>query len=148
MKIYFAGPLFSEADRNWIRGVKKQIEKMAGERGRDLAIIWPYELITQEEIDALGDNAKQEVFHRCKSALEDSDLLIALLDGPQVDDGTAWEVGYFYRKWRDTARIIGVRTDFRNGGGKKLDRELHDRVLMLQDSPLHRRAFGDPRQGL
>ncbi len=41
-------------------------------------------------------------------------MLIALLDGPQVDDGTAWEIGYYYALRR--GRIIGIRTDFRNAG--------------------------------
>ncbi len=27
--------------------------------------------------------------------LEDADIVIALLDGPQVDDGTAWEIERF-----------------------------------------------------
>lgn len=38
---------------------------------------------------------KSEIFSRCKSHLDDADMVIALLDGPQVDDGTAWEIGYF-----------------------------------------------------
>lgn len=39
-----------------------------------------------------------------------SDLMIALLDGSQVDDGTAWEISYFYRGKPKRAKIIGVRT--------------------------------------
>jgi nucleoside 2-deoxyribosyltransferase len=27
-------------------------------------------------------------------------MVIALLDVPQVDDGTAWKIGYFYAKRR------------------------------------------------
>ena len=41
---------------------------------------------------------------------------MALDCGSQVDDGTAWEVGYFYRGKPEGAEIIGVRTDFRNAG--------------------------------
>ena len=36
--------------------------------------------------------------------------MVALLDGPQVDDGTAWEIGYAYAKG---IPVIGLRTDFR-----------------------------------
>jgi nucleoside 2-deoxyribosyltransferase len=43
-------------------------------------------------------------------------MVIALLEGPQVDDGTAWEIGFFYRGKPKGAKIIGVRTDFRNAG--------------------------------
>src|SRR5208283_4247331 len=82
--------------------------------GRTVRVIWPYELITQEEIDALGESAKHEIFSRCVSHLDDTDLVIALLDGSQVDDGTAWEIGYYYALKR--GQIIGVRTDFRRAG--------------------------------
>ena len=34
----------------------------------------------------------------------------AMLDGAQVDDGTAWEIGYAYAKG---IPVIGLRTDFR-----------------------------------
>ncbi len=47
--------------------------------------------------------------------LDQADVLIALLDGPQVDDGTAWEIGYFF-SIRERSRIIGIRTDVRNAG--------------------------------
>ena len=37
-------------------------------------------------------------------------------DGSQVDDGTAWEIGYFYAKKSAEQKIIGIRTDFRRAG--------------------------------
>ena len=95
MKIYLAGPLFTEAERDWLRNLKKQIESLAESQGKQVTVIWPYELATQSEIDHLGPKAKHEIFSRCKSHLDDADMMIALLDGPQVDDGTAWEIGYF-----------------------------------------------------
>ena len=39
--------------------------------------------------------------------------VVALLDGTQVDDGTAWEIGYAYAKG---IPVIGIRTDFRKSG--------------------------------
>ena len=50
------------------------------------------------------------------SCLPAADLMIALLDGSQVDNGTAWEIGYFYAKKSSEHRIIGIRTDFRRAG--------------------------------
>jgi nucleoside 2-deoxyribosyltransferase len=79
-------------------------------------IVFPYDLITQTEIDQLGKKAKLEIFSRCKSHLQDADLVIALLDGSQVDDGTAWEIGYFYARKSPEQKIIGIRTDFRRAG--------------------------------
>ena len=115
LKIYLAGPIFSEADQQWLRGLKERIEETGRAKGKKVEVIWPYELISRSDIESLGDSAKQEVFEQCKSCLDRADLLIALLDGSQVDDGTAWELGYFY-SIRDRAKIIGIRTDFRNAG--------------------------------
>ncbi|MGO9019663.1 MAG: nucleoside 2-deoxyribosyltransferase [Syntrophobacteraceae bacterium] len=116
MKIYFAGPLFSEAEREWIRSTIQKIETLAAQHSAKLEIIFPYDLIPQEEIQSLGTNAKHEIFSRCKSHLDDADLVIAMLDGPQVDDGTAWEIGYYYAKKSPEQKIIGIRTDFRRAG--------------------------------
>lgn len=116
MRIYFAGPLFSEAERDWIRSAINKIESFAARHGTKLEIIFPYDLITQEEIDHLGPKAKLEIFSRCKSHLHDADILIALLDGLHVDDGTAWEIGYFYVRESPEQKIIGIKTDFRRAG--------------------------------
>jgi nucleoside 2-deoxyribosyltransferase len=43
-------------------------------------------------------------------------MMIALLDGSQVDDGTSWAIGYFYAKKSPEQKIIGIRTDFRRAG--------------------------------
>jgi hypothetical protein len=96
--------------------VSKKIVPLARDRGAQIEIIFPYDLITQEEINSLGANAKREIFSRCKSHLDRADMVIALLDGSQVDDGAAWEIGFFYRGKPYGAKIIGVRTDFRNVG--------------------------------
>ena len=116
MKIYFAGPLFSEAARDWIRATIGKIESLAAQHGMKTEIIFPYDLITREEIESLGEHARVEIFSRDKSHLDDTDLMLALLDGSQVDDGTSWEIGYFYARKSPEQKIIGVRTDFRRAG--------------------------------
>ena len=114
--IYLAGPLFTEAERDWHRKTKRLLLEQASRRGEVVEIIWPYELITPEEIAALGAEARAEIFRRCKAELDRTDLLIALLDGTQVDDGTAWEIGYFFATKAADAKIVGIRTDFRRAG--------------------------------
>lgn len=116
MKIYLAGALFSEADRDWLSGLKRRMEGI----GEDVTLIWPYELITHQEVHSLGQEGKLEIFRICKAHLDKVDMLVAVLDGPQVDDGTAWEIGYFYCKYSDRLPIIGIRTDFRNTGETRL----------------------------
>jgi len=45
--------------------------------------------------------------------------MVAILDGPQVDDGTAWEIGRFYHEGK---RVLGIRTDIRKAGETELSR--------------------------
>ena len=45
--------------------------------------------------------------------------MVAILDGPQVDDGTAWEIGYFFSQGK---KILGIRTDFRRAGESEKSR--------------------------
>ncbi|NCA72848.1 MAG: nucleoside 2-deoxyribosyltransferase, partial [Sphingobacteriia bacterium] len=78
--IYLAGPLFTEAERDWHRKTKSLLLDQASRRGEVVEILWPYELITPEEIVALGAEARAEIFLRCKAGLDRADLLIALLD--------------------------------------------------------------------
>ncbi|NCC30099.1 MAG: nucleoside 2-deoxyribosyltransferase [Gammaproteobacteria bacterium] len=114
--IDLAGPLFTEAERDRHRKTKGLLLEQASRRGQIVEIIWPYELITPEEIVALGSEARAEIFGRCKAELDRTHVLIALLDGTRVDDGTAWEIGYFFATKAAEATIIGIRTDFRRAG--------------------------------
>lgn len=99
-RIYLSGPLFSEAEIAWGRRVKASIEEALHE----VDVIWPHEL-------AEGSPAK--IFRANLRALDDCEMMVAILDGPQVDDGTAWEIGYFHAKGR---KVLGIRTDFRRAG--------------------------------
>ena len=57
MKIYLASPLFTKAQRAWMRKVQKAIEELAESKGKRVKKIWPYEFVTQSEIDYLGEKA-------------------------------------------------------------------------------------------
>jgi nucleoside 2-deoxyribosyltransferase len=112
MKIYLAGPLFTEPEQNWLRELKSKIEVLAN----DVDVVWPYDLVSPEDMGKWGDNAKHEIFALCEKHLKEADLLIALLDGPLVDDGTSWEIGCFYSIRKENQPIYGIRTDFRSAG--------------------------------
>ncbi|MBF0525740.1 MAG: nucleoside 2-deoxyribosyltransferase, partial [Deltaproteobacteria bacterium] len=102
---------------DWLLKLKGRIGGLADPSGKPVEVIWPYELIDRETALLLGNRAKFEIFKLCKTDLDDTDILIAWLDGTQVDDGTAWEVGYFYaRRHSDLQLILGLRTDFRRAG--------------------------------
>ena len=91
VKIYFAGPLFTEAKREVDSLHDQENRSPCNESFRESRwkSFFPYDLVTQEEIDSLGAAAKFEIFSWCKSHLDHSDMLVALLDGSMVDDGTA-----------------------------------------------------------
>ena len=107
MKIYQAGPLFSEAEILWHRVFR---DKLAA---ADIRVLWPGEFFTQQEIADWGKNACKNIMERDRKAIDACDAVVALLDGTQVDDGTAWEIGYAYAKG---IPVIGIRTDFRKSG--------------------------------
>jgi len=98
-RIYLSGPLFSEAEIAWGGHVKALLEDL-----NNVKILWPHEI---------ASGSVEQVFRANLQAMNECDLMVAILDGPQVDDGTAWEVGYFFSQGK---RIIGIRTDFRRAG--------------------------------
>jgi len=98
-RIYLSGPLFSQAEIAWSGRLKALLEDL-----NNVEIRWPHEI-------AFGPI--ERVFRANLQAMDECDLMVAILDGPQVDDGTAWEVGYFFSQGK---RIIGIRTDFRRAG--------------------------------
>ena len=108
-RIYLAGPLFCAAKQAWLRETKHHIEKAIP----DVSVVWPFELFDQAEIATWGDAAPRRVMEGCRDSLAACDVVVALLDGPQVDDGTAWEIGFAHAK---NIPVIGIRTDFRRAG--------------------------------
>ena len=106
--IYLAGPVFTDAETAWLRRLKSEL---VNTWGSDVTVIWPFEATPKD-----SDNRAAEVLRICREGLDSADILIASLDGPQVDDGTAWEIGYFFYAKGGDARIIGIRTDVRCAG--------------------------------
>jgi len=101
LKIYLSGPIFSQAEIEWARRVKGLIEESFASR---VEVIWPHEI---------ASGPPENIFRENLRALDQCPIVIAILDGPQVDDGTAWEVGYHYARG---GQVLGIRTDFRNAG--------------------------------
>ena len=108
--IFQSGPLFSEAERAFHRTLSACLR----DAGHD--VIWGGSLLTEEQIEDADVAAPGLIFSTCRDAIENCTCLVALLDGTQVDDGTAWEIGYAYAKG---IPVYGLRTDFRNAGDTK-----------------------------
>ncbi len=101
MKIFLAAPIFSLAEREFN-------SKLAGELRKK-----GYEVFLAQELgvlDSSDDDIKRKLFKEDLKALNESDIVVAVLDGMEVDSGVAFELGYAYAKGK---KIVGVRTDHR-----------------------------------
>ena len=117
MKIYLAGPFgFSEAGRNFQENVLIPALSALG-----LTIIDPWKLINKCEIDALMALPAEKRIEAWRAlnprigaqnvdAIRQCDAVVAILDGVDVDSGTASEVGFAFGV---NKRVFGYRGDFR-----------------------------------
>lgn len=103
-RIYLAGPLFTTAERTFNTLLAMAL------RGAGHTVQVPQEYEPEAE-DPKERN--KEIFDADVEMIETSDVVVANVDGPDVDSGTAWEIGF---AWAETKPIIGFRTDIRAGG--------------------------------
>lgn len=108
MIIYLAGPLFTIAERNFNKQLSQEISK----NFEKVQIVLP-----QEEAKKIMKIEKpfQIMFDFCIKSILKADIIIAILDGPDVDSGTSFEIGYAFALNKP---VIGVRTDFRKSEEK------------------------------
>jgi hypothetical protein len=107
LRIYLAGPLFSEGERAFLDDLAGRLRA----RGHDVFV--PHEQFTGEMVDL--DPA--EIFEVDVGGVRAANLLFAWLDGPMVDDGTACEIGIFAELIASGdpryVGIVGLVTDLR-----------------------------------
>jgi nucleoside 2-deoxyribosyltransferase len=103
--IYVAGPLFSLHEREFLESL---VERLASTMGRDA--IEDFFLPHRDAGDVGMAGKRNEIFFTDIHFLDEADVVIALLDGPDVDSGTAVELGYAYAKRK---KILGILTDRR-----------------------------------
>ncbi len=106
MKVFIAGPLFSQTEREF----NLKVDKFSRNHGfetflppREVGEIW-------KKIRTQGRRAYRKIYEEDLSGLEGVDFVVAILDGPDVDSGTAFEVGYACAKGKP---VIGLKTDMR-----------------------------------
>ena len=106
MKIYFAGPLFTPYERGFIDECAAQL------RAAGFDVFVPHE----HELALDGTVTAERIFAKDWAALSEANAVLAILDGPMIDDGTACEIGIFYGLMRtDESKqgIVGLVTDLR-----------------------------------
>jgi nucleoside 2-deoxyribosyltransferase len=105
VRVYLAGPLFTPYERSFIDECARRL------RADGIEVFVPH-----ENVLATGDTAAATIFGKDWEGLADADAVVAVLDGPMVDDGTACEIGIFYALMQsDSSKkgIVGLLTDLR-----------------------------------
>jgi len=116
-KIYVAGPLgFSEAGRHFLYNrLIPEIQSLGFE------VIDPWKSPAAEKMKKILEQpsgnrldvlkaVNEQIAEACKVKIDESDGMIAVLDGTDVDSGTSAEIAYAYAKGKS---VIGYRGDFR-----------------------------------
>ena len=117
MRIYLAGPLFTQAERAWNRRLADAL--VAG--GHDV-------FLPQEEVQAIAALEADAIFRVDVEGVRAAEAVVAVLDGADADSGTAFECGLAYALGTP---IVAVRTDFRGGGDALPGQRLATVNLML-----------------
>lgn len=106
MKVYLANGLFSQADYMY----NEYLAKLLRTEFKDLELFVPQEA----NINDKSSYADSKMIAQLDTdKLLDSDLLIAVIDGVEIDAGVATEIGVFYGAEKP---IIGLYTDVRQQG--------------------------------
>lgn len=114
MKIYFAGPLFSEAERNFNRELTNQLENdgfkvFLPQRDGVETNKPPYDKMSKNE-------RRRTMFELDKEKIFSCDLFLFILDGRVPDEGACVELGMAYTDkliHQKNRLIVGLQTDNR-----------------------------------
>ena len=105
MRIYLAGPMFTPYERTFLADCAGRLRAEG------------FEVFVPHEQGLVGrDATSKAVFEVDAGGVESADAVLAVLDGPSVDDGTACEIGLFHGlKQGDPERkgVVGLLTDLR-----------------------------------
>ena len=108
-KIYFASPLFSNMEKNYNEYLVKQIRQTYPQ----IDVYLPQEQMEINDKESYADSKMIATYDT--NALLESQLMIAVLDGPSIDVGVASEIGIAYQA---NIPILGLFTDSRQQGAE------------------------------
>jgi len=106
MRVYLAGSMFTPYERAFLDDCAARL------RAEGFDVFVPHEQTGLVGVDV----SAEAVFAVDAGGVESADAVLAVLDGPAVDDGTACEIGLFHGlKQRDPERkgVVGLLTDLR-----------------------------------
>ena len=106
MKLYLAGPVFSQIERVYNRRVKERLEALLPA----CEVVLPQDFRTDDTGSYNDRRHFEKLYRQCMEHLDQADAVVAMLDGADADSGVAFEVGYAVALGKP---VVGVRTDFR-----------------------------------
>ena len=134
-RVYLAAPLFSDAERTYNSLIAGLLKKNLFE------VYLPQD--TGDDSEGRDRHVQEQLFTMNKKAIEQADIIVAIIDGADADSGTAWEMGYAYALGKT---VIALRTDFRHvGAGEYVNLMLeqsavvvttHEKLLEALNAPL------------
>ena len=102
-KIYVAGPLFNTHERMYLDQITEALERAGYET-----------FLPHRDAGILGDlsdiRERERLFRSDMQALDECDIVVALLTGADHDSGTCGEIGYAYAKGKP---CFGISDDVR-----------------------------------
>ena len=103
--VYVAGPLFSEAERQFLEQIVSRLSATA-----ELDPLKDF-FLPHRDGGELGKGPNRlDIFNLDIQHINKAGIVVALLDGQDVDSGTCIELGYAYASKK---KIFGIITDFR-----------------------------------
>lgn len=100
-RAYIAGPLFTEGDRWYLERIDERCA------GLGCATYLPHR---DAGLSSPSGEGTRFYFEADRDALINADVVVAVLNGPDVDAGTAWEIGHAYARGTP---IVGIVDDTR-----------------------------------
>ncbi len=134
MRLYLAGPLFTQAERAW----NLDLAGLIVEAGHSV-------FLPQAEVQTIETLDAESIFRVDVDGVRSADAIVAIVEGADPDSGTSFECGLAFALGLP---IVIVRTDFRAGGDALPGQKLATVNLMLSQAATAVVAVTSPTGGI
>jgi deoxyadenosine/deoxycytidine kinase/nucleoside 2-deoxyribosyltransferase len=117
LRVYLAGPLFSQAERRFNEELNQLVQGLGFETYFPQVDAGLLDEMVRQGADL--QQARDHIFQRNRDAVQRSDIILFVLDGRAPDEGACIEAAVGYALGKE---VIGLKTDFRSSepGGNNL----------------------------
>jgi len=100
--VYISGPLFTPAERSYLEQIDNLCQKIG---------LFTYLPHRDVGFDPAREKQAKHYFDQDLWMLQNSHCVVAVINGADIDSGTAWEIGFSYSSGK---HLIGIREDIRD----------------------------------